>query len=126
MAVEKPERMTPPVRHGLLAPYYDWGTRIAIDRFVKDIPTSPKQETWQELEKIEAGLSSLAHCPRLLIWGMRDWCFRPDCLSRFLQHWPDAEVERYDDCGHYVLEDAHERIVPRLTRFLNDHPLPKT
>lgn len=124
MATEKPERMTPAVRNGLLAPYDTWCTRIAIDRFVKDIPTSPRQETWQELARIEDGLKSLAAAPRLLIWGMRDWCFRPECLTRFLEHWPTAEVERYEDCGHYVIEDAHERIIPRLKQFLAEHPLP--
>jgi haloalkane dehalogenase len=124
MATEKPERMTTAVQNGLLAPYNDWCNRIAIDRFVKDIPTSPQQETWQELARIEAGLKSLATSPRLLIWGMRDWCFRPECLTRLLEHWPTAEVERYEDCGHYVIEDAHERIIPRLRQFLSAHPLP--
>ncbi len=118
MATEKPERMTPAVKAGLLAPYDSWGTRIAIDRFVKDIPTSPRHATWQVLADIEAGLKNLADRPRLMIWGMKDWCFRPECLERFEKHWPDAEVERYNDCGHYVIEDAHERIVPRLREFL--------
>jgi haloalkane dehalogenase len=49
---------------------------------------------------------------------MRDWCFRPDCLDRFLQHWPQAEVHRLEDCGHYVVEDAQERIVPLMCDFL--------
>ncbi len=119
MATEKPERLTPTVKAGLLAPYDSWSTRIAIDRFVKDIPTSPRQPTWQLLAEIEAGLKSLRDLPRLLIWGMKDWCFRPECLDRFLQHWPDAEVERYEDCGHYVVEDAIERIMPRLEKFLS-------
>lgn len=123
MATEKPDRMTPAVKHGLLAPYDNWCDRIAIDRFVKDIPASPRHRTWQPLAEIEAGLPSLAERPKLLVWGMRDWCFRPDCLDRFLQAWPNAETERYDDCGHYVIEDAHERIVPRLRQFLDDHPL---
>jgi haloalkane dehalogenase len=70
------------------------------------------------LERIEAGLDSLAHLPIQLIWGMRDWCFRPSCLERFIQHWPSADVHRLDDCGHYVVEDAHERIVPLVQEFL--------
>lgn len=118
MATEKPERMTPAVQAGLLAPYDSWASRIAVDRFVKDIPTSPRQPTWQRLAEIEAGLKDLNALPRLLIWGMRDWCFTPACLERFLSHWPNAAVERYADCGHYVVEDAIERIVPRLDQFL--------
>ena len=59
MAVEKPERMTADVRAGLLAPYDNWANRVAIDRFVRDIPFSPRHPTWQVLEQIEAGLPSL-------------------------------------------------------------------
>jgi haloalkane dehalogenase len=54
---------------------------------------------------------------------MRDWCFTPKFLDRFLDFFPDAEVERIADAGHYVVEDAYERIVPRVETFLNAHPL---
>jgi haloalkane dehalogenase len=121
MAVEKPERMTADVRAGLLAPYGSWADRVAIDRFVRDIPFSPRHPTWQALEHIEAGLPSLGHLPIQLIWGLRDWCFRPECLERFIRHWPRAEVHRLADCGHYVIEDAHERIVPLVRAFLEAH-----
>lgn len=118
MAVEKPERMAPEVCAGLLAPYDSWANRIGVQRFVFDIPSSPRQPTWRRLQEIEAGLPTLADRPIQLIWGMRDWCFRPECLERFLTHWPRAEVHRLDDCGHYVVEDAHERIVPLVREFL--------
>jgi hypothetical protein len=32
-------------------------------------------------------------------------------------------VHRLEDCGHYVVEDAHERIVPLLKQFL-EHEAP--
>jgi haloalkane dehalogenase len=118
MAVEKPERMTADVRAGLLAPYDSWANRVAIDQFVRDIPFSPRHPTWRVLEGIEAGLARLVDRPIQLIWGMRDWCFRPECLERFAQHWPAAEIHRLEDCGHYVVEDAHERIVPLMRAFL--------
>ena len=122
MAASKRKRMTADVRRGLLAPYDNWANRVAIDQFVRDIPFSPEHPTWQTLERIEAGLASLADKPIQLIWGMRDWCFRPECLDRFIRHWPKAEVHRLADCGHYVVEDAHERIVPVVRRFLESHP----
>ena len=49
---------------------------------------------------------------------MKDWCFTPAFLERFLDFFPDAEVHRLEDAGHYVVEDAHERIVPLLEAFL--------
>lgn len=118
MAVEKPERMTADVRDGLLAPYDSWANRVAVDRFVRDIPFTRSHPTWQTLDKIEQGLAALSSKPIQLIWGMRDWCFRPECLERFVGHWPQAEVHRMADCGHYVVEDAHERIVPLVGAFL--------
>jgi cis-3-alkyl-4-acyloxetan-2-one decarboxylase len=123
MAVEKRERMTRDVRAGLLAPYDNWAHRIAIDQFVRDIPFTPRHPTWHVLERIEKGLGSLSHLPIQLIWGMRDWCFRPECLERFIDHWPLAEVHRLQDCGHYVVEDGYERIVPIIRAFLEKHPI---
>jgi haloalkane dehalogenase len=121
MAVEHPERMTRDVAAGLLAPYDSWRNRVAIDRFVRDIPLSRRHPTWSTLAALEAGLSRLADRPVLLIWGMRDWCFRAECLERLCTHWPHAQVHRIEDAGHYVVEDAHERIVPLVEEFLGRH-----
>lgn len=118
MAVHKRERMTRQVRAGLLAPYDTWEHCVAIDQFVADIPAHPRHPTWQVLEEIERGLPSLADRPVQLIWGMRDWCFRPECLERFLKAFPTAEVRRLPDASHYVIEDAHEQIVPWIESFL--------
>lgn len=118
MAVAKHKRMTPAIRAGLLAPYDSWAHRIAIDRFVQDIPDSPHHPTWSVLEAIERGLPTLADRPCLCIWGMRDWCFRPLCLERLLRSLPAAEVHRLADASHYVVEDAHEQIVPTMRQFL--------
>lgn len=123
MATEKPERFTPPVRAGLLAPYDSWSNRVANFQFVRDIPTSPQHPTWSVLARLEKRLIALRDRPVQLIWGMRDWCFTPACLQRFQQIFPTAEVERVEDAGHYVVEDAYERIIPVVDAFLARHPL---
>jgi len=38
--------------------------------------------------------------------------------QRWLRTFPNASVTRLDDAGHYLQEDAHERIVPELLAFL--------
>ena len=118
MAVERHERMTPAVRAGFLAPYDNHANRIAIARFVQDIPLSRNHPTWSVLEELEQGLRHLREIPVQIMWGMRDWCFTPECLDRMLEIFPRAEVERFHDAGHYVVEDAHERIIPLMRRFL--------
>jgi len=118
MALEHRARLTPGVRAGLLAPYDRWSHRVAIYRFVCDIPTSPRHPTWHTLADIERHLPTLADRPCQIIWGMRDWCFTPACLERLRRSFPAAEVHRLDDSGHWVVEDACERIIPEVRRFL--------
>jgi haloalkane dehalogenase len=126
MAVCRPERMTPAVRAGLLAPYGNWHDRQAIFRFVADIPMSPRDPSYQTLCEIEERLWQLATDPWLLIWGMRDWCFTPEFLDQFLTYFPRAQVHRMPNAGHYVVEDAYERIVPIVKAFIELHPLELT
>ncbi len=123
MAVEKSERMTKEVRQAYLAPYDSWASRVAVDAFVKDIPMRPSHPSWATLIEVEEGLSAVRDCPVLLMWGARDWCFTTRFLSEFQQRLPQAETLLIPDAGHYVFEDAHEQMIPRLRQFLEDHPL---
>jgi cis-3-alkyl-4-acyloxetan-2-one decarboxylase len=123
MTVAKPERITPAVRAGLLAPYDSWRNRTAVYRFVQDIPLSPRHPSYSTVTTIENGLGQFRKHPVCLIWGMQDWCFTPEFLDRFVEFFPQAEVHRLPDAGHYVIEDAHEQVVPILDDFLTRHPL---
>lgn len=118
MAVEHPRSLSKVARAGLLAPYDSWGAREAVFRFVQDIPTSRRQPTWQLLESIEQGLASFQTRPFLMVWGMRDWCFTPACLDRLVELVPSANVVRIEDAGHWVVEEAPERILQELKPFL--------
>lgn len=122
MAVGRPERMTAEVRAGLLAPYDSWAHRTAVHRFVADIPLSPRHPSFAAIREIEQGLAQFRNHPVCLIWGMRDWCFTPHFLDRFLDFFPQATVHRLDHAGHYVIEDAHEEIVPLLHQFFAETP----
>ena len=84
-----------------------------------DIPLPGPERSIFDLDD----LGVLADRPIAFIWGLQDWCFRTECLDRFLEIYPDAEVHRFGDAGHYVVEDAHERIVPIVRDFLARHPL---
>ena len=114
----KHERMTPAVKAGYSAPYDSWANRVAVLRFVLDIPLSPTHPSYQTLADIETGLAQFRQHPVCLIWGMHDWCFTPKFLDRFLEFLPQAEVHRLTDAGHYVVEDTHEQIVPLLDDFV--------
>lgn len=126
MATEEPKRMTPEVKAGLLAPYNNWQNRVAVDAFVKDIPWSRKHPTWEVLEDLEAKLPSLGHLQQLLVWGMRDWCFRPECLERLARTYPRAEQLRFETAGHYVVQDRPAEIIERLQTFLKKTPIERS
>ena len=117
MAIEDTERMTSEVRRGYLAPYDSWAARIATHRFVRDIPMGPEHPSYGVLEAIDAGLARLRHLPVRIAWGERDWCFTPMFRRMWLERFPQAEVLALEDAGHYVLEDAHERVLPWLSEF---------
>jgi haloalkane dehalogenase len=118
MTLSRCRKLEPAAAAGYLAPYDTWANRRAVYGFVRDIPSYPQHRTWQTLAEIDRSLSKLADLPSLLIWGMRDWCFRPDCLVRFEAAWPDAEVHRLEDVGHWVVEDAPEESLAIVARFL--------
>lgn len=123
MAVEKHERMTRAVRTGYLAPYGNWADRIATLRFVEDIPLKKQHPSYGTLKQIEEGLQQFREYPVLFPWGEKDWCFTPQFLEEFLNFFPDAETLRIPEAGHYVFEDAHEKLIPRIREFLAAHPL---
>lgn len=112
-------RMKADVARGLLAPYDNWQNRVAIDAFVRDIPMSREHPTYEPLAHLEQQLPSLANLPSLLVWGMKDWCFRPECLRRFQAAWPDAVSVEIPDAGHYVIEDAPDETLQAISNFLS-------
>jgi haloalkane dehalogenase len=119
MTLARRGRLEPAVAAGYLAPYNSWSTRWGIYGFVSDIPSRPSHPTWQTLAEIEDQLPTLADRPVLLVWGMRDWCFRADCLEGFARAWPQAEVHRLGDVGHWVVEDAPEDSLAIVQRWLD-------
>ena len=110
--------LAPDVKAGLIAPYDSWAHRIATLRFVQDIPMQASHPSWATLQEIEAGLPQFRDRPMLIGWGMQDWCFDPSFLRTWREKFPAASVEEYSDAGHYVLEDAGERVVARVRAFL--------
>jgi len=123
MASANPERMTPAVRAGYLAPYDSYAHRIAHLRFVQDIPMSPSHPTYRLVDEIGKGLAVFQDHPMLLIWGEQDWCFTTSFLAMWQERFPNADVRRVPDAGHYVVEDAHERIIPWVREFFTKHPI---
>ena len=111
-------RMPRSIRNAYCAPYDSWANRRAVLRFVQDIPLEPGDPAYDVLSGIEHGLADLADRPALILWGARDFVFDHHFLAVWRRVFPSAEVHEFADCGHYVLEDAADRIIPLVKRFL--------
>ena len=115
MAVTR--RMRPGVAAGFLAPYDSWRHRVALHRFVQDIPMGPAHPSWSTLVEIERSLATIT-CPLLLCWGGRDFCFDRSFYDEWQRRFPAAEAHFFPEAGHYVLEDALAEVLPPIERFL--------
>jgi haloalkane dehalogenase len=101
-----------------LSPYDSARNRLAIQRFVEDIPISPSDASYGFVTHVEARLHELARTPMLIAWGMRDLVFDEAFLAEWQDRFPDAEIHRFDDAHHLVLEDARDDIVRLVHQFL--------
>lgn len=106
------------VREGLLAPYRTVRDRLAVHEFVKDIPLKPGDRSYDTAKEIDDGLLTLADKPMLICWGKQDFVFDDNFLAVWRERFPQAEVHVFEDAGHYVMEDAAERIVALVRRFV--------
>ena len=100
-------------------PYDSWRNRIATLRFVQDIPLSPGDRCYDLISSVAAGIGQFSSLPILICWGELDFVFDKHFLAEWRQHFPAAELHSYPDCGHYILEDAKEEIVPLIAGFLD-------
>ncbi len=116
VSVRKP--LPKAVRTGYTAPYDSWDNRIATLRFVQDIPLKPGDAGFDIVSQVQANLSQFEQTPMLILWGMQDFVFDAHFLREWEGYFPQAQVHRFEDCGHYVLEDAQAEIGALIEAFL--------
>jgi pimeloyl-ACP methyl ester carboxylesterase len=56
--------------------------------------------------------------PALILWGARDEFAPVGGAHRFHKQIPGARLVVLDDAGHYVMEDAPDRVGEELRAFL--------
>jgi len=121
MAIDRLPRLDRNARDGLLAPYDSPRNRVAIDSFVRDIPMSPQHPTYEVLMELERNLPKLSKLPIRFVWGMQDWCFRPECMERMNLAWPNAMRRELADVGHYVMEEAPTEVIEELQKMASQN-----
>lgn len=122
MAMADSRRMTRNTAKGYLLPYDSWKNRIALQKFVEDIPMDSSHPSYRLLEEIGNGLKTFSELPIFIAWGLRDFCFTPWFLEKWKALYPQAETHEYPTAGHYLLEEEGEDIRRKLRNFLNRNP----
>ena len=110
--------LAPAVARAYLAPYDSWAHRVAVHQFVVDIPLQPGDPAYDVVTTTQERLPALRDVEMLICWGMRDFVFDHHFLSEWEKHFPQAQVHRFEDCGHYILEDASEEVITLVQTFL--------
>jgi pimeloyl-ACP methyl ester carboxylesterase len=110
--------LTESTKKGLLFPYDNWKNRIAIWKFVRDIPHEKNHPSKAVLEKTSQQLANFTGTPSMACWGMKDFCFHGGFLNEWKKRWPNLDVHRLEDLGHYLLEDSFEDVRSKVEPFL--------
>ncbi|MBL7646522.1 MAG: alpha/beta fold hydrolase [Candidatus Hydrogenedentes bacterium] len=106
------------LRDAYCAPYDSWDNRIATLRFVQDIPLRGEDPAYPIVTEVELKAKQFADRPMLICWGLLDFVFDKHFLKLWTDQFPQAEVHRFTDCGHYILEDAKDEVIGLVQRFL--------
>ena len=90
-----------------------WGARAACAALPGHIVGASDwlRSIWDDRE-------AFAGKPALLLWGAKDIAFRKKELARWQAELTNAATHEFDDCGHFLAEEAPERVLPLLRAFL--------
>jgi haloalkane dehalogenase len=113
--------LSPETKNAYLSPYNSWKNRIAVLRFVQDIPLRPGHPSYRLVSEVEEGLDRLRPIPMLICWGGRDFVFDETFLAQWRKRFPEAEVHHFAEAGHFVLEDAGPEVLNAVRDFLHRH-----
>ena len=115
VAFKKP--VSKEVREAYKLPYDSPENRIATLKFVQDIPLTESDPGFDILINTAERLHLLQDKPCLIAWGERDFVFDTPFLNKWLEYFPEAELHRFPDCGHYVLVDGGQRLIETISSF---------
>jgi len=113
--------LPPEVARAYLQPYSSWDTRLAVLRFILDIPLRPGDQSYAQVSAIDSGSARLRTLPALVCWGLSDFVFTEDFFNEWRRRLPRAEVHAIANAGHYLLEDAADEVVALIRTFLTRH-----
>lgn len=114
-----PSRLSDTDKAAYLAPHPNWSSRTGVLAFPRQIPDGPEGEV-SDFVAIEGAklAQAFAGKPVKIVWPMKDVAFSIETLDgMWLRDFPNADVVRVKNAGHYIQEDAPETVIPHLLAF---------
>jgi haloalkane dehalogenase len=96
------------VKKGYLKPYDSFLSRTAISDGLSDIPLFPDNPSLEAYDSIESKAFILCNKKMKFFWADLDFFHNFASLKRWAKILPNALLKRYDQCGHFLLEDSPE------------------
>lgn len=115
--------MSREVKKGYVAPYDSWDNRLAVRRFVEDIPLDEEHISFATVDKVDNNLQQFVDVPKLICWGLKDFVFDKEFYKEWQRRFPEAECHAFPDVGHYIAEDAPDLVLPLIKNFLSRYPI---
>jgi haloalkane dehalogenase len=110
--------LSPEIEDAYLSVCDGWRESLSVHRFVQDIPLGPGDPAWDFIADVESKLGAFERTPMLLVWGLKDWVFDEHFLRGWTGRFPRADVLRFPDCGHFLLEDSPDEAVAAIAGFV--------
>lgn len=111
MTVVDPQHMTGEVLESYLAPHRSpLGQVSFFEHQVRTYESTPTQ-------RVASRLSSLT-VPTKIVWGAQDRWQPVSYAHRLAADIPDAQLAVVDGAGHFITEDAPQRVAEEITAFL--------
>jgi haloalkane dehalogenase len=99
-------------------PYDSWKNRVALRKFVSDIPLNTRHPSWETLTQIEDALFLFGQKNILILCGDRDFCFTEWLFEEWRKFFYGAHVVRCEEAGQYVLEDMGDEAIEIIQNFI--------
>ena len=107
-------------RQGFTAPYRKSEDRLAVARFVADIPLSPAHPSYQYLKEIDRKAGDLLTAkPLALVWGLQDFVFNRTVFLDWQARFPQAKTLVLPEAGHYLMEDEPQQVTRFISQFIS-------
>lgn len=114
----KRKAMPKAVREAYVMPFNSWKNRISTLRFVQDIPLREGDKNYQLVTNISDSLVQFKKIPTIICWGLKDFVFDKHFLAIWKEKMPHAQINQFNDAGHYILEDASDEVIPLIEQFM--------